>query len=163
MRQAVMLRHAFVESAPDKLEEGIIYVSIRYRSALHKCCCGCGNEVVTPIGPTDWKVIFDGVSVSLDPSIGNWSLPCRSHYWIKNNRAYWAQAWSEDQIDSGRARDRAAKERHLEAPAPEIAVRLSTDPSELHETGALTLARSWLARLRGRPKSETRDRRGRRS
>jgi hypothetical protein len=48
-----------------------------------KCCCGCGHEVVTPFSPTDWKLTFDCVSVSLYPSIGNWSPPCRAHYFIE--------------------------------------------------------------------------------
>jgi hypothetical protein len=51
-----------------------------------KCACGCGKEVVTPLSATDWKLIFDGKTVSLDPSIGNWGFPCRSHYWVRNNR-----------------------------------------------------------------------------
>ena len=69
------------------IEEGKIYVSIAYATAVHKCACGCGKEVVTPLSPTDWKLIFDGKTVSLDPSIGNWGFPCRSHYWVRNNRA----------------------------------------------------------------------------
>ncbi|WP_417924835.1 DUF6527 family protein [Collimonas pratensis] len=27
----------------------------------------------------DWSLTYDGKTVSLDPSIGNWSLPCRAH------------------------------------------------------------------------------------
>jgi hypothetical protein len=41
----------------------------------------------SPLSPTDWKLTFDGVSVSLHPSDGNWSFPCRSHYRIEYNRA----------------------------------------------------------------------------
>jgi hypothetical protein len=110
MRPAVSFKHAFVESAPERLEDGVIYVSIRYRSVIHKCACGCGSEVVTPLGPTDWGLIFDGISISLDPSVGNWSLPCRSHYWIKRNKALWAGDWSDEQVARGRAMDRARKE-----------------------------------------------------
>jgi hypothetical protein len=163
MRVPVVLRHAFVESAPEKLEDGIIYVSIRYRSAMHKCCCGCGNEVVTPLGPTNWKVIFDGVSVSLDPSIGNWSLPCRSHYWIEGNKAYWADAWSDEQINVGRARDRVAKERYFESLVPAMTTPIFTGESEPQKPSARTMAQGWLAKLRGYQKSGTRDRRGGRS
>jgi hypothetical protein len=43
----------------------------------------------------------------LPPSIGNWSLKCRSHYWIKNNRISWAEDWSQAQIDNARHFDRA--------------------------------------------------------
>jgi len=34
--------------------------------------------VVTPLSPTGWSLIFDGETVSLYPSIGNWNFPCRS-------------------------------------------------------------------------------------
>ncbi len=80
----------FVRAIPNQLEEGKVYISIDYRTAPHKCCCGCGREVVTPIGPTDWKLTYDG-TVSLYPSIGNWSYPCRSHYWVQGNRIKWAE------------------------------------------------------------------------
>ena len=105
MKPGIVLRHEFVEFIPDELEQGIIYISTRFATASHLCCCGCGNKVVTPIRPTDWKLIFDGKTVSLDPSIGNWSFSCRSHYWIRNNRVQWAPRWSPEQIERGRLRD----------------------------------------------------------
>ena len=82
---------------------------MEFATAVHKYCCGCGCEVVTPLSPTDWKLTFDGVSVSLSPSIGNWSFPCRSHYWIVNNAVRWAGDWSPEQIAACRAGDRRAK------------------------------------------------------
>ena len=93
------MNHNFVEFIPDKLEDDTIYISINYCTAVHKCCCGCGKEVVTPLSPTDWKLTFDGESISLYPSIGNWSFECKSHYWIKNNRIEWARKWSEEEIN----------------------------------------------------------------
>ena len=88
-----ILQHKFVEFMPDVLEEGIVYISIAYCTAIHKCVCGCGNEVVTPLSPTDWKVTFDGKTVSLDPSIGNWNFECKSHYWIIKNKVKFARKW----------------------------------------------------------------------
>ena len=73
------------------IEEGILYISVEYCTAIHKCVCGCGNEVVTPLSPTDWEIIFDGKTVSLDPSIGNWNFDCKSHYWIIKNRIRFAR------------------------------------------------------------------------
>lgn len=105
------ITHQFVEYMPEILEEGIIYISMSYATAAHSCCCGCGHEVVTPFSPTDWKVTFDGESVSLSPSIGNWSFPCRSHYWIKRNKIAWAGSMSQQQIEEGRLRDRRSKAR----------------------------------------------------
>lgn len=87
------MQHKFVEFIPDKLEDGMLYVSITYATVLHKCGCGCGNEVVTPLSPSDWQLIFNGETISLFPSIGNWSFPCRSHYWIRNNKIVWARDW----------------------------------------------------------------------
>ena len=43
-------------------------------TSAHSCCCGCGEEVVAPLTPTDWKMTFDGETTSLRPSIGNWTL-----------------------------------------------------------------------------------------
>jgi hypothetical protein len=103
------LRHEFVEHLPEELEEGILYLALRYGTVAHKCFCGCRSEVVTPLSPTDWKLIYDGESVSLDPSIGNWSLPCRSHYWIKKSNVIWEKAWSPGEIAAGRAADRQVK------------------------------------------------------
>jgi hypothetical protein len=105
--------YEFVEYIPDHLVEGTIYISINFATATHKCSCGCGNEVVTPLSPTDWKLIFDGESVTLDPSIGNWNFPCQSHYWIKRNKVTWANQWSQDQIDNGRNKNLLSKQNQL--------------------------------------------------
>ncbi len=83
------LRHQFVDYIPQKLDSGVIYIAPEFGTVTHLCCCGCGNEVVTPLSPKDWKLIFDGDTVTLHPSVGSWSLPCRSHYWIRQNRAVW--------------------------------------------------------------------------
>lgn len=107
------IEHQFVEIIPEVLEDRVLYVSIRFATVLHKCCCGCETEVVTPLGPTDWRLTFDGRTVSLDPSIGNWSLPCQSHYWVKRNRVEWAPRWSREQVERGRKRDRRAKLEHF--------------------------------------------------
>jgi hypothetical protein len=102
----------FVEFIPDELADGVLYISITYATAVHRCCCGCGNEVVTPLTPTDWSLTFDGESVSLDPSIGNWNFDCQSHYWITRNQVRWSARWSHEQIESGRHRDRQRKAAH---------------------------------------------------
>ena len=83
-----------------------------YATVAHKCCCGCGREVVTPLSPTDWKLTYDGESISLNPSIGNWSFECKSHYWIENSTIKWAEQWSEERIALGRVHDRSAKKRN---------------------------------------------------
>lgn len=103
------LTHTFVEHIPETLDEGVLYVSMTFATAMHLCCCGCGREVVTPLSPTGWKLIFDGETVSLSPSIGNWSLPCRSHYFIRGDRVQWSGDMPEEAIRAGRLRDQRFK------------------------------------------------------
>ena len=98
----------FVEFIPGQLEEGTLYISRRYSTASHLCCCGCGSKVVTPFNKAKWHLIEHDDSVSLRPSIGNWSFPCRSHYWIDDNRVYWAKDFSEKMISAVKARDQRA-------------------------------------------------------
>lgn len=98
------LRHVFVTSAPTLLEPGMLYVSIEYATTLHLCCCGCSREVVLPLSPTGWSVTYDGATVSMSPSVGNWSFPCRSHYWIDHDCVRWAAAWRDEQVAEGRER-----------------------------------------------------------
>jgi Family of unknown function (DUF6527) len=79
------------------------------------CSSRRSTQLVTPLGPTDWKLIFDGKTISLDPSIGNWSFTCQSHYWIRNNTALWAARWSKGKIDAARAHDCQAKDKYFAA------------------------------------------------
>ena len=144
MRREMTLEHEFVEYIPEKLEEGRIYISLKYRTVAHKCACGCGNEVFTPLGPTDWRVTFDGVSVSLFPSVGNWSLPCKSHYWIDAGKVKWAARWSQRQIDAGRARDRYRTDVYYgtgEAPAPEA----GAPETETPKRSLWSIIKGWLS------------------
>lgn len=113
MNRVSRLCHEFVEFVPEVLEPGTLYVSVVYATVSHLCCCGCGQRVVTPLSPTDWTLAFNGETVSLDPSIGNWSFPCRSHYWIKGNAVRWAGQWTDSQIRAGRDHDAAAKARQF--------------------------------------------------
>lgn len=83
------LKHSFVSSIPEPLENGILYACLQYNVVIHKCACGCGEEIVTPLDPRQWTLEYNGEGISLSPSIGNWNLPCRSHYWIKNSKIIW--------------------------------------------------------------------------
>lgn len=103
----------FVEFIPENIEEGILYISIEYCTAIHKCACGCSNEVVTPLSPTDWELTFNGKTVSLSPSIGNWNFECKSHYFITRSKIRHAKRWKEWEIDQGRKEDHDKKREYF--------------------------------------------------
>ena len=97
-----------VDEIPRELERGKLYLSFRYRAVTHLCPCGCGAKVNTPLHPTGWKLSYDGVSVSLSPSVGNWSEKCQSHYWITDNRIVWSSVLPRHKVlETRRARDLA--------------------------------------------------------
>jgi hypothetical protein len=132
------LQHRFVETMPELIEPGILYVSMEYATASHRCCCGCGAEVVTPFSPAQWQMTFDGDAVSLHPSIGNWNLRCRSHYFVREGRVVEALTWTEKEIEAGRRRDKDARTTYLTGnggPAP--SPKSSTMPKQA----------GWLRRL----------------
>lgn len=101
------IKPEYVEYIPEKIEEGVLYISQRYRTAVHMCCCGCGQEVVTPLSPAEWSVKCNGGLVSMWPSIGNWSYLCHSHYVIRDNRVLEAMKLTEQQIKWIKAKDSA--------------------------------------------------------
>ena len=81
-----------VHRVPEDLLPGILYVCFDCNVVAHLCACGCDEKVILPIDPGFWSVKYDGETVSLSPSIGNFQIPCKSHYWIRENRVIWADA-----------------------------------------------------------------------
>jgi hypothetical protein len=112
----------FVEYIPTELDEGVVYVSTEFAVTAHLCCCGCGREVSLPLSPADWVLTFDGRSISLSPSVGRGGWPCKSHYWIRNNRVVWAKTMSPSAVKANQLRDEAARVAYFgtgqESPAP---------------------------------------------
>jgi len=103
------VEYKFVKSIPEEIENLTLYISMEYGTAIHNCVCGCGNEVITPFSPTDWELCYNGESVSLSPSIGNWSFECQSHYWIVENKIIHASKWNKYEIDYNRKADKKNK------------------------------------------------------
>lgn len=131
------IRPEFVSLAPAVLEPGVAYVSMEYATVLHLCCCGCGNQAVTPLSPARWHLWFDGETITLNPSIGNWSFPCQSHYWIEQNAVVWDRPFSQAEIAWVRGRDRRDMDQH----------------TALHERGTVSRKEpirhaSWLHRVK---------------
>lgn len=138
----------FVEFIPEQPKEGRLYVCMGLATAVHKCCCGCGNEVVTPLSPTDWKLTFDGETITLFPSIGNWGFNCQSHYWIRNNRVQWAERWSRKRIDAVRTADRREKDIYFgvtsdESRAPELVETMKEVKAVVPKNGFWQKVKHW--------------------
>ena len=84
----VKIKPIFVESIPEKIEENIFYIAEQYKAVIHKCLCGCGERISTPINKDGWTLIKKTEDkISLTPSIGNFYLPCKSHYIVSDNMA----------------------------------------------------------------------------
>lgn len=92
----------YVHYMPKQMDTGILYVSEEFKTAAHLCACGCGSKVRTPLTPTEWTLTVAEKGPSLKPSIGNWQLPCKSHYWISNGEISWSTQWTPAQIAEGR-------------------------------------------------------------
>lgn len=111
MSKTFNIRPEFVERIPKNQQDGVIYISEKYSTAAHNCCCGCGVKIVTPLKPGRWSLSNRGGKISIRPSIGNWSSACQSHYWIENNQIRWAGSFSQSEIAANRTSDKDALKR----------------------------------------------------
>ena len=66
-----------------------------------------------PLARSEWRIVYDGDTVSIRPSIGNWRLPCKSHYLILENRTIWCVSWTAEEISAGRKEDRTERQRDM--------------------------------------------------
>jgi len=96
IRKVELERIQYQDELPEheKLEERVLYVSREYDVSKHNCLCGCGELVVLPfnniINGVDygWKLIeHPSGKITITPSVGSFSLPCKSHYIITKNVA----------------------------------------------------------------------------
>ncbi len=155
MTRGLAFTHQFVEFIPEELRERTLYISIRFATVTHLCACGCRTKVVTPLKPTDWKLIFDGKTISLHPSIGNWSFECQSHYWFKNNQILWDVQLSRKEIEAGRSRDRLSKERYFGQPRV-LSSRYTIKPTRVRKGIWRRLAQWWRPEFFRRRKDDKR-------
>ncbi|MCT8088714.1 hypothetical protein H0920_01220 [Acinetobacter sp. C_4_1] len=121
----------YVEFIPEIIEEGKLYVSETYQTAIHKCCCGCGEEVVTPLSPVDWQLKKNMDTISLRPSIGNWNYSCKSHYFITNNQVIWANRFTQKQIANIQKKDKLDKQNYIDSKNKQIINSLLNDDNWL--------------------------------
>jgi len=82
----VNITYKHVKYVPDYLEKNILYISNEFKTVIHSCLCGCGTEVVTPLGESEWNLEEKNKKITMKPSILN-GFSCKSHYIIINSIA----------------------------------------------------------------------------
>ncbi len=135
------IHHEFVEFIPKELDDRVLYVSVQCCTAVHKCFCGCGQKVVTPLSPAQWRLIFDGETASLEPSIGNWSFRCESHYWITNSQVKAAAHLTQERVAAIRVADHRALEGRVEPQSTKTFAPRASRPRNF-----LDKVKSWIRR-----------------
>ncbi|WP_185934908.1 DUF6527 family protein [Mycolicibacterium hodleri] len=138
---AAEFTHRFVTEVPPyrHLDEATLYICLEYATTVHLCACGCGLEVVNALSPTDWRLTFDGETVSLSPSINNSGLACASHYWIDHGQIFWCEVVPTARVEALRAADKRAKQRFY---ADEVDHR-KANRSPAQDTRVSRLSRIW--------------------
>jgi hypothetical protein len=94
MKRLDSLLPEFVDKIPDVITHGILYVCEKDNMSMHKCPCGCGVQIGTPIrsGFTNdnGKCTFTSLNGS-NLFFGNFDCT-RSHhpeYYITENKIQW--------------------------------------------------------------------------
>ena len=90
-QQVQQLVPVWVRPIPKELEPGKLYINAEGNYLKHLCPCGCGGEIGIGLHPDGWKMQFDGVYVTIRPSVGCGFLECKSHYLITENAVEWCE------------------------------------------------------------------------
>lgn len=114
------MNHKFVDTIPSELEDNTLYISLEYNVTKHLCPCGCGSEIVATLSPSRWQLSYDGETVSLTPSIGNWHHKCKSHYYITENNVVWAYHMSKNKIEAAIQKDQKELEQYASKKREEL-------------------------------------------
>lgn len=109
----INLKH--VQYIPNELDPDILYVANEFDIAVHLCPCGCSSKIKTPLGSTEWALKETPDGPTLRPSIGNWQIPCQSHYWITKGEIKWAEKWDKERIRRGREFEETRRESYYES------------------------------------------------
>lgn len=145
MTRTLPFEHRFVAFIPDELDEGVLYISLEYNTTAHLCFSGCGQRVTATLHPSRWALQYDGETVSLSPSIGNGSLDCNSHYFLRRGQVFSAKPLSPQAIGMSLERDRLA--------AAEHALTLAPAPRQAQVRRRAWLDWCTLGKLRRRPRN----------
>ena len=142
MTRRERLAHVYVEFIPKEIDEGVLYISRRFSTATHRCCCGCGFKVVTSLNAAKWSLVDHGETVSIAPSIGLGALPCRSHYWIRRGHVDWYAEMTAAQTRRAQRRDVYAS-RVLTGEIKPSRARERPRPDTQHRSGFWDSIRVW--------------------
>ena len=63
--RASSIRPKFTDRIPLTLDNGVLYISEKFSTSAHNCCCGCGGKVVLLMKPGKWSIERTGDRVSL--------------------------------------------------------------------------------------------------
>lgn len=133
-QKLIKIKLQYVTYMPKELQAGVLYVSEEFGAVAHLCPCGCGSKIRTPLGPTEWSLSVTNRGPSLFPSIGNWQIPCKSHYWIKDGKIIWAGQWTPEQIAAGRRKEKERRHTYYD---------------NLKQHGILQRFKNWIKKLFG--------------
>ncbi len=94
MERIYSLKPHFCEQIPEDLQDGVLYISVGYGIAAHKCACGCSGKTITGLKPywnDGWAISVIEGRITLRPSIGNrkGEDPYHAHYYITDNQIQW--------------------------------------------------------------------------
>jgi hypothetical protein len=89
-------RYQLVDRIPKQMEERVVYHTEEFELAGLLCACGCGHRI-TLIVPDSHRVWDEGGYATIQPSVGVFDAPCKSHYVIRAGNVQWLTAFSSAQ------------------------------------------------------------------
>lgn len=84
---------ASMGNVPEHLgRRGYIVGSPRPKWVILRCPCGCGDRIDINLMRSrrpSWRLMTEGHTITIHPSIWVPENRCGSHFWIQNNRFIW--------------------------------------------------------------------------
>jgi hypothetical protein len=93
-----------MSAIPEDTGKDIYLVEKEHRKTwvVFSCPCEQGHRLVINLSPTkrpSWNISIRKNQASLWPSLWLKGL-CKSHFWLRNNRVYWALPTDDDSVDA---------------------------------------------------------------
>lgn len=81
-------RYQLVDRIPTQVRESVVYHTQEFELAGMLCACGCGHRI-TLLVPDSHQVWDEGGYATIQPSVGVFDAPCKSHYVISAGDVQW--------------------------------------------------------------------------